>query len=401
MPYKIGGVLYQLPDGRLLGFSSVFVFNKASNNLDPKPTGGNPTSGSISAVIIDLKAKKVTPIYRAKDNVAGAPPLKKSDTLSLMQRAFERSLQLRDGRVLRLGGHVIYQKDPPTRKCQTNICYYCAGKDCIPSDPKIACEDGKADKDCPFKKGTSAFTVLNDIEIYTPPDAKNPKGSVKVLKMPTARSSVGAIEMPDGKVLIVGGWGPKGEGKNQNYNTTYILDPNKEGKEAITNGPRTLFYREDHAMAVLKDKRILVTGGTNLNGVTINTCEYYDPAQGIFVHAPAMTITREDHVPMPLGPWLLFIGGESQGKSDLIRNSVEIFTADTGRYIGPQFLFSAVGTNESRTGATDFVAVSLDPNTVLIAGGQQGLQDRDGEYISSGRGSTRTLIFHYRQDTKK
>lgn len=396
LPYKIGGVLYQLPDGRLIGFSSVFVFNRESNNLDPATQDGNPTAGPISAVIIDLDTKQVTPIYRAKNNKAGGPSLKSGDTVSLMQRAFERSLQLKDGRIVRLGGHVIYQKDPPRRKCQTNICFYCAGEDCIPSKPKIACETGKAEQDCPFQRGTSAFTVLDDVEIYTPPSRSNPKGSVKVLKMPTARSSVGAIEMPNGKVLIVGGWGPKGEGSNENYNTTYILDPNKEGSDAVVEGPKTLFYREDHAMSVLKDGRILVAGGTDLNGITINTCEYYDPTQGIFVHAPDMTIAREDHVPMNLGPWLLFIGGESKGKTDLIRNSVEIFTNDSGRYIGPKFLFSAVGTNESRTGVTDFVAIPLNTSTLLIAGGQQGLQDRDGEYISSGRGSNRTMLFRYR-----
>lgn len=398
LKYGMGGILHPLPDGRLLSFASVYVFNRESATLDPTPPDkDSPSSGSVSAVIIDLTTKQVIPIYRPENNEAGKRSINPEDNLALLQRVFERSIQLRDGRIVRIGGHVIYQKATPTRTCENNICQYCEGNKCTPSQPGIACKTETVTTDCPLKKGATAFTVLDAIELYTPPDSKNPKGSVRTFKMDAARSSVGAIEMADGRVLIVGGWGPKGDGSNQDYRSTYILDPNKEGTEALQPGPKTLFYREDHAMATLKDGRVLITGGTDLNEITIKTSEYYDPVKKIFTHADSMIVAREDHVPMFIGPWLMFIGGEDNGKTDLVHNSVEFFNAQNGKHIGPQFLFATSGTNESLTGVDDFGAVSLDAQTVLITGGQQGRQDPDGDFISSGRGSTRTLIFQYRE----
>ncbi|TNE44100.1 MAG: hypothetical protein EP343_30580 [Deltaproteobacteria bacterium] len=396
LKYGIGGAIYPLPDGRLIGFSSVFVFDRESYRLDPKPINDkSPTSGSVSAVIIDIDKKEFIPIYRPEENTAGRPSINKADKLALMQRAFERSLQLKDGRIIRVGGHVIYKNSPPTKACEQGLCHYCVDQECEPSSQSIVCTEENFQTVCPFQEGSSKFTVLNDIEIYTPPDDKNPKGSVRVLKMDTARSSVGAIEMANGKILITGGWGPTGFGPNENYLTTYILDPNQEGAGALIRGPDNIDYREDHAMTVLADGRTFITGGTDHNGVTINTTEYFDPKTGVFRDAPEMTIAREDHVPMILGPWLLFIGGESTGKSDLVHNSVEIFNVKTGKYIGPKFLFSAVGTKASQTGVTDFAAIKLNDTTGMIIGGQQGQQDRDGEYVSSGVGSNRTLLFQY------
>lgn len=396
LKYGIGGAVYPLPDGRLIGFSSVYVFDRESYRLDPTPLNDKtPTSGSVSAVIIDIDKKEFIPIFRPEENAAGRPSIKKGDNVAMMQRAFDRSIQLKDGRIMRVGGHVIYKESPPTKTCEQGICHYCVGQECEPSSQNVACSIETAQTVCPFQEGKSKFTVLNDIEIYTPPDTKNPKGSIRVYKMDTARSSVGVVEMADGKILISGGWGPSGEGQNENYISTYILDPTKEGQSALTRGPDNIDYREDHALVVLSDGRTFMTGGTDLNGVTINTSEYYDPTTGVFRDGKEMTISREDHVPMMLGPWLLFIGGESSGKSDLVHNSVEVFNAKTGNYIGPKFLFSAVGTNVSQTGITDFAALKLNDNTGIIIGGQQGQQDRDGEYVSSGIGSNRTLIFKY------
>ena len=152
-------------------------------------------------------------------------------------------------------------------------------------------------------------------------------------------------------------------------------------------------------MVKLRDGRILITGGTDQNQITRNTAEFFDTKKGIFEFAPSMTLSREDHIPLPLGPWWIFIGGEDNGKADLIRNTAEIYDAKTGEYIGPIFLFSRPkrGPDKGMAGITDFAAISLTPDIILITGGQQGLQDPDGEYISAGKGSKRTLIIQYRE----
>lgn len=394
LKYPISGAAFTLPDGRILAFSSVFIFNQKSNRTDPDPPSKNePTSGPVSAVLIDLANKSVTPIYRPKDNIGGNPPITGTGP-ALMMRAFERNIQLRDGRIVRIGGHVNYVEAPPVGSCKESVCSYCSGKKCEVSSPPIKCDK---DSDCPAKKAQKDFHVLNDIEIYTPPSAQFPMGRVQHLKMKEARSSVSAIELVDGRVLITGGWGPKGIGKNQNYLHTYYLDLKKEKPELI-DGPEMLFYREDHSMAVMKDGRVLITGGTNHEAITIRQSEFFDPKQGLFFHAPSMNLSREDHVGVPLGPWLLFFGGEVNEKADQIRNTMEMFNASTGAYIGPYFLFSRTveGAYKGFAGTTDFAVLHLDANTLFLFGGQQGLQDRDGEYISGGLGSKRSLVLQYR-----
>lgn len=391
--YPIAGAAFPLPDGRLIVFASVYVFNPDSDHDKPEPASDNePTSGPVSAVIIDFERKLVTPLYRPKGNKPGNPPLKGGGP-AILQRAFERNVQLRDGRIVRVGGNMIYQGPSPVAKCEQQRCTYCQGEKCEPADKPYACEKAA---DCPAQDGSSNYVVLDDIEIYTPPTSQHPLGQVEYLKMETARSSVGAIELKDGRVLITGGWGPRGAGTNENHISTYFLDPTTT-PAALSPGPRTLFYREDHAMAMLKDGRVLITGGTDLDAKTINESEIYDPKKGVFLNAPSMTLTREDHIPVVFGPWVMFFGGEVNDKADQIRNTVEMFDAQTSDYIGPVFLFSrpSDGVDKGLSGVTDFGILPLDENTLILFGGQQGLQDQDGEYISAGRGSQRSLILQY------
>jgi hypothetical protein len=393
VPYGIGGNAFLLPDGRIIAFSSVYVFNPDSHYTKPEPeTKNEPTSGPISAVIIDIEKKSVTPIYRPKNNKAGQPALAGNGP-ALLQRAFERSLQLKDGRIVRVGGHVIYSEPWSVAECREQRCFYCKQGKCTEPELPVGC---KVASDCPEKKANSRFTVLDDIEIYTPPDATHPLGSVQYLKMSEARSSVGAIELKDGRVLITGGWGPKGDGPNENYLHTYYLLLNGE-KPSLRLGPRMLVYREDHAMAMMKDGRVLITGGTDQNAITVGSSEIFDPAKGLFYPAATMNLTREDHFPIAFGPWLLFFGGEVNDKADQIRNTVELYSESDASYIGPVFLFSRPTTGEDKgfAGVTDFAIQHLDENTLMLFGGQQGLQDRDGEFISGGKGSKRTLILRY------
>lgn len=77
-----------------------------------------------------------------------------------------------------------------------------------------------------------------------------------------------------------------------------------------------------------------------------------------------------------------------------IRNSAEAFSRTTGRYVSAFLLFSRLAVGDQKdgfAGITDSAVLELGPNRVLIFGGQQGLQDATGEYISAGIGSVPQL----------
>lgn len=395
LPYPIAGEVYLLRDGRLLAFSSGFQFHAASNDVEGKPIGDDPDyhSWPVSAVLIDLDKKTVFPYYRPKNNEPGQPPLR-GDAPALMQRAFERSLQLADGRILRIGAYMRYQDPAPEKRCVEGYCRYCYGENCGPFDNSndYACSEETVAKDCPQKWGNRK-TVLSDvIEVFSPPSPVHPYGDLKFLRMKEGRSSTSAIQLQDGRVFITGGWGPDGEGTNQAYATTYFLDPNTL---QLTEGPRMISPREDHAMALLDDGRVLITGGTDHSERSVNTTEIFDPKNNQVVHGDEMTLSREDHVPVNLGPWTIFVGGEVNDRADQIRNSAEAFSRNTGRYVSAFLLYSRLATGDKTdgfAGITDAAIVELGPNRVIIFGGQQGLQDAAGEYISAGIGSIRSLM---------
>lgn len=402
VPYPISGKAYLLPDGRILAFTAIYVFNPSDDSVEPPKDSAALWSGAVSAVILDLDKKTQTPIYRPKHNTAAAnaTPLKGTGPY-LLQRAFARSLQLKDGRIIRIGGRLIAQSAPPKASCDTGRCRYCSGGKCQPHpDGDYIC---KEDKECPAIEGTSQRQVLKIIEIYTPPDASHPLGQVKRVSMDEGRYNLDAIELLDGRVFLVGGIGPTGAGPNATYNTTYLLNPNTG---ELRKGPRLRVAREDHSLALLDDGKVLITGGTDQNESTTNVTELFDPTQERLTDGFPMDVSREDHQTVPLGPWLLFLGGEDNNKSDLIRNSGEAFDRKTGIHISSFFLFTRESSQTATklcpntngfAGIDDFAAVALDRTHVLLLGGQQGCQDRDGDYISPGKGSQRTLFIEFPQ----
>ena len=394
VPYPLAGNAYILPDGRVLVYASIFAFNPKSTRTEVGQDPNNPNApdaGPVSAVIIDLDAGSVTPIYRPKDNTPCGAPLKGS--LGLVQRAFAKSIQLKDGTILRLGSFGYYVDPNPTAKCEESKCVYCLDGTCKADENfQYGCHEVK---DCPNKEGTWHLQVGDMIEIYTPPTNKQSLGTVKCIKMDAGRTSLDAIQLQDGRVLITGGWGPEGDGVNQSYGTTYFLDSKTA---TLTPGPRMLEPREDHSTAMLEDGRILVTGGTVGSGKTVKSTEIFSPQKGIFEYGDDMQFSREDHFSMYLGPLIMFVGGEVADKADQIRNTAAFFNRKTGAYISPQFLYSRPenGALEAGlAGISDGAGVHLDDNTILLFGGQQGYQDRDGEYISAGIGTIRTLLVKY------
>jgi len=454
MPYSISNSAYLLPDGRVFVFTGVYGYDPTSNATTPlgKLKKNMLPSGPVSALIIDIDKKTYKPIYRPKLNKLGGPPVVGKGP-TLLQGTFDGSVQLKDGRIIRAGGRSQYlyppKKEKMDKRCdligKTKQCRYCTGTTCNPypdgekgckeakdcpdiNSIKVRCKGGacqfcnggrcsshptqracKAFTDCPPLDKISK-TELNQIEIYTPPDAKNPVGRVQTIVMNERRRNLDLIELNDGRVLISGGKGPQGNGPEQVYQTTYLLTVPKKSETKIQldpskylkKGPLLRIGREDHGTAILADGRVLITGGTNGEGRSTNISEIFDPTNNqMFNHSP-MTAGREDHRGLRLGEWVVFLGGEVNDQEDQIRNTAEAFDRTTGAHISSFFLFSKADTINKQlcpgekgfAGIDDFASVMLDERTLIIMGGQQGCQDRQGSYISPGIGSKRTLIIH-------
>lgn len=191
-----------------------------------------------------------------------------------------------------------------------------------------------------------------------------------------------ATVLPSGAVLVVGGeLGRAG-------NTTSATTPSAELYDATTNSWRALApaasSRSGHTASLLPDGRVLIVGGFSVaaDGApaqAVATTEIYDPATNSWSSTGSLTLARSGHTAtvLPDGR-VLVVGGESRnaaGATDLTASS-EIYDPATGTW-------SATG--PLTTGRQGHTATLLANGQVLIAGGQTSLT-RGGNvtFVSAG-----------------
>ena len=136
------------------------------------------------------------------------------------------------------------------------------------------------------------------------------------------------------------------------------------GFAATTGGMTTA--RDNHRAARYTDpndgrEKILVTGGTNSSGATLNTTEIYDTVTKSFSTGPTMLTGRQSHAAVTLGNGkILLAGGHTSGGSA----HAELYNPATNTFAAtPNMVVSNRG-NVSATLLTD--------GNVLITGGQSG-----------------------------
>jgi hypothetical protein len=196
----------------------------------------------------------------------------------------------------------------------------------------------------------------NSAELYDPD-----KGSFSMTgNMSLPRGGHTATLLTDGKVLVVGG-GDQGVGGTGSV-TAELYDPNTG---AFTQTGSMAVARFRHTATLLNDGRVLIVGGVPLDSsVPTSTAELYDPTTGIFTATGGMSAAREEHTATLLDSGkVLITGGESpvMGSSDLqLTATAEVYDPSTG-------LFAPTGSmTEARNLHT---ATLLMDGTVLIAGG--------------------------------
>ncbi len=164
--------------------------------------------------------------------------------------------------------------------------------------------------------------------------------------MANARSSHAAALLKDGRVLVTGGWGTA----NGPTNSAELYDPLTSSFSIASNMVIPLAY---HTATLLNDGRVLLAGGRT------TSAELYDPASGNFVATGSMTVDRVSHTATLLNDGRVLVVGGYRTDGTIVA-SAEIFDPATG-------LFTSTGTmhvaRESHT------ATLLSNGRVLVTGG--------------------------------
>lgn len=175
----------------------------------------------------------------------------------------------------------------------------------------------------------------------------------------------------DGRVLVVGGW----TGPRSYTATTEIFDP---GSGTVTAGPDLPVGADALDAVTLSDGRVLVSGGQVSSGVGTAMAEIFDPATGAWIATDPMRMERFKHAGVLLADGsVLIMGGTSD--DDVLLASTEIFDPASGRFAdGPDLA-------EPRYKMTGGALVLGDGRVVVAGGG------RLVEMIDLASGTSRLL----------
>jgi hypothetical protein len=187
-------------------------------------------------------------------------------------------------------------------------------------------------------------------------------------RLKALRHSHTATVLPSGKVLIVGGYGSG----SAVITTAELFDPVTK-TFALTGSLRGA--RAGHVAVPLQSGKVLIAGGVGPNWTFLSSAELYDPATGTFTPTGAMTVARESHASALLDDGrVAIIGGHRDRRSDIVLyTSVEVYDPVRG-------LFTKIGDMRVRRHKHD--AILLGDNKVLITGGSDE-RDSDGAYNST------------------
>ena len=169
---------------------------------------------------------------------------------------------------------------------------------------------------------------LTSAELYDPAS-----GSWTVTgNLNNGRTWYTATLLPDGKVLVAGGESVEGEGFGVRYLTTAELYDPASGGWMATGSLNT--GRTSHTATLLPNGKVLVTGGYTHNGLVqmfLASAELYDPASGSWTATGSLNIGRYQHTAtlLPNGK-VLVSGGYNDNSGSLA--SAELYDPAGGTW---------------------------------------------------------------------
>jgi hypothetical protein len=208
-----------------------------------------------------------------------------------------------------------------------------------------------------------------------------------------------ATLLPDGRVLVAGGYNCGQGGPEGLWASAEVYDP-ATGSFSATGSMEA--PREFHAATLLRDGRVLVTGGftgtqadfsgaitlaavrSGIPGRLVDTCsdlasaELYDPATGYFTATGPMNGAHLNHTQTLLQDGRVLVAGSGGCEAGEDRWA-ELYDPATGR-------FSRTGS--MRSGRSSFTATLLDDGRVLVLGGHSNDAVSQGAEIYDPRART-------------
>ena len=198
--------------------------------------------------------------------------------------------------------------------------------------------------------GSSDAGILASAELYDPASGTfTPTGDLTAPReVPTATL------LPNGLVLIAGGWGSRTASRA--LASAELYDP-ASGTFTPTGDLAT--PRAWATATLLSDGRVLIAGGTGRSGDTLASAELYDPASGTFTPTGNLAEPRGYHTAtlLPGGRVLIAGGGHDRGSP---LTSAELYDPASGTFTPTGNLAAA---------RVDHTATLLPNGRVLVAGG--------------------------------
>jgi hypothetical protein len=204
--------------------------------------------------------------------------------------------------------------------------------------------------------GGSNNKNLKTVESFDPPTNTFEKLSGELIE---ARDGGAAVVLPGGKVFVVGGYNETNKVEEGELRTAEIFDPEKGTWEKVT--AEMSVGRYEPAVGLLPDGKVLIAGGYSPVEKQLKTAEVFDPTTGTFEKLSAeMTVGRDElaYTTLSDGKILLAGGYNEVGKT---LSSAEVFNP-----AGSSFEPLASPLTAKRDGPG---AALLPDGNVLIAGG--------------------------------